>query len=121
MNTQSVFEYVKKKYNTDPDYPWNDSNVVLRHSDSRKWYAVVMKVRADKLGMSGTNLVEVMNVKCDPALISVLRTKEGFFPAYHMNKDSWISILLDERVSEQEVKQLLDLSYELTQTEKKAR
>lgn len=40
--------------------------------------------------------------------------KEGFFPAYHMNKENWISILLDGTVSADEIKPLLELSYQLT-------
>ncbi|WP_243208537.1 MmcQ/YjbR family DNA-binding protein [Oscillibacter hominis] len=34
-------------------------------------------------------------MKCAPALICFLRQRPGFPPAYHMNKDRWVSILLD--------------------------
>lgn len=39
MTRKQLFEWVKEEYGTDPDYPWQDWNAVLRHKDSRKWYA----------------------------------------------------------------------------------
>ena len=47
-------------------------------------------------------------------LIGSLRLKEGFFPAYHMNKEKWITIFLDGTVPKNEICDLLDLSYDLT-------
>ena len=34
------------------------------------------------------------NVKSDPLLIGSLRGQDGYFPAYHMNKEKWLSIQL---------------------------
>lgn len=64
--------------------------------------------------MEGEETVEVLNVKCDPELASILRDENGILPAYHMNKEHWISILLDGSVSMEEIFQLLDTSYHLT-------
>ena len=89
MERKDVFSWVKEVYGTEPDYPWNDWNAVLRHK--------------------GNN-----NVKCDPVLIGSLREQSGFFPAYHMNKENWISILLDGSVPEDVIKNLINMSYELT-------
>ena len=36
MNRQEIFEWVKATYGTEPDYPWNDWNAVLRHKDNNK-------------------------------------------------------------------------------------
>lgn len=115
MNRQKIFEWVREIYGTEPDYPWNDQNAVLRHKDNNKWYGVVLKVAESKLGLNGDKIVDVLNIKCDPILIGSLRLKDGYFPAYHMNKDSWISILLDGSVSAEEIKNLIELSYKLTQ------
>lgn len=119
VNRQEVFEYVKKRYNTDPDFPWSDSSAVLRHEDNRKWYGLLMEVSRGRLGLSGAGTVEVLNVKCDPMLGSSLRMREGFHPAYHMNKDKWLTIRLDGSVPDSEIKNLIDLSYELTSGKKK--
>lgn len=72
MNRQEVFDWVKKKYSAEPDYPWGDENAVLRHSQNKKWYAAVLKVGRDKLGLKGAGTVFVLNVKCEPVLIASL-------------------------------------------------
>lgn len=118
MNRQRLFEYAKTKYGTSPDAPWGDNNAVLRHADTRKWYGLVMEIGRDKLGLPGGEMVDVLNVKCDPMLAGSLRQQEGFHPAYHMNKEQWLTVRLDGSVSEDEVKNLLDLSYELTRPKK---
>ena len=89
-------------------------NCVLRHKNNKKWFALVVEVNAKKLGLQEDKTVDVLNIKCDPMMIGSLRMKEGFFPAYHMNKENWISILLDGTVSADEIKPLLELSYQLT-------
>lgn len=120
MTRQELFKWVKKKYNTDPEYPWNDENAVLRHSDNKKWYGAILQVSRNKLGLSGTEKADVLNVKCDPFLIGSFRTQDGFFPAYHMNKENWISILLGEPRLDDSIRNLLALSYELTAPKKKS-
>lgn len=119
MTRQEVFDYVKKTYGTEPDYPWMDDNAVLRHADNNKWYGLVMAVGRDKLGLSGDGTVDVLNVKCDPMLAGSLRQQDGFHPAYHMNKDKWLTARLDGSASDDEIKSLIDLSYELTAMKKR--
>lgn len=114
MERKELFEWAKEGYGTNPDYPWNDWNCVLRHKENNKWYALIMEVPERKLGLAGDRIVDILNVKCDPILIGSLRMKPGYFPAYHMNKDKWISIILDGTVSDDEIKDLIELSYQLT-------
>lgn len=114
MNRQEVFDYVKQKYNALPDYPWADQNAALRHRENKKWYALIMEVDREKLGLLDEGTVQILNVKCDPMLIGSLRMQEGFHPAYHMNKDKWISVRLDGSVPEDEIRSLIDGSYGLT-------
>lgn len=111
---QRTFTWVKQQYQIEPDYPWSDRNAVLRHPKNKKWFALLMEVRQDRLGLPGDGMVDVMNVKCDSALIGSLRDRPGFHPAYHMNKEKWISIRLDGSVSWEEIQSLIDLSFRLT-------
>ena len=62
----------------------------------------------------GSNIRIMKCFKCDPILIGTLREEPGFFPAYHMSKDSWITVALDGSVSDDKIKMLLDTSYEAT-------
>ena len=118
MTRQELFEWCKQQYGTEPEYPWHDGNAVLRHIENRKWYGVVLEVGRDKLGLPGSGDVDVLNVKCDPLLIGSYRAQSGFFPAYHMNKEKWLSILLGEPKLDDAIRELLTLSFELTAPKK---
>ncbi len=119
MTRQQLFQWMKRRYGVEPDYPWADENAVLRHRDNNKWFALVMEVGREKLGMDGDGTAEIINLKCQPALIGSLRERNGFHPAYHMNKDQWLSVRLDGSVTDDELKSLIDLSFELTQKKQK--
>lgn len=121
MTRQELFTWVRQQYGTEPEYPWNDWNAVLRHKNNNKWYAVVLEVGRDKLGLSHPGEVDVLNVKCDPILIGSYRTQAGFFPAYHMNKENWLSILLDKPKLDDSIKKLVALSYTLTAPKNRTR
>ena len=116
MNREELEAYIQNHYATLPDYPWADTPcaAVFRHVANRKWFALMMEVPRDKLGLSGTEKLDIVNFKCDPILISSLRGEPGIFPAYHMNKASWITVALDGSVPAKTIKLLLDVSYELT-------
>lgn len=118
----AVLAYVKKKYNTDADYPWrrDPKGAVLRHKDNRKWYGLLMGVEQSKLGLSGGDIIDVLNVKTDdPMFHDMLIQQDGYLPGYHMNKQSWITILLDGTVPFDEVCSMIDASYEATASKKK--
>lgn len=123
MNRNEIFDYALKTYGTEPEYPWesNPEHAVLRNMMSGKWYAIIMRVKKQFLGLSGEGAVDVINVKCDPILVGSLRLKNGFLPAYHMNKDKWISILLDGSVGADDIIPLLDESYNLVTPKAKKR
>ena len=114
MKREAIFEYVKKQYGTVPEYLWKPSpeSAVLRHKNG-KWYAVLMQVKKQKLGLEEDGLVDIINVKCEPDMIGLLTQVSGFLPGYHMNKQYWITILLDGTVSEAKILDFLDRSYDL--------
>lgn len=117
-----VFDYMKKKYGVSPEYPWRkyDTNAVFRHSDNHKWFALVMEVGRDKLGLSAGGDVDVINLKIDdPFFKDVLLKEDGILPAYHMNKFHWISVLLDGTVAWEKVYELIDMSFAATASAKK--
>lgn len=116
MNREVILDYVKSKYDTKPEYLWSRSpkHAVLRHKDNLKWYAVIMNISKEKLGLKEKEMVDVINVKCEPYLIGTLLVNEGYFKAYHMNKTNWISIILDGTVKEKEIKDLIDMSFIMT-------
>ena len=114
VDRKEIFEYVKNQYGTIPEYLWSSSpdSAVLRHQNG-KWYAVIMNVEKSKLGLNGDGTVEIIDVKCDPEMTGMIIQTYGFLPGYHMNKQHWITILLDGIVGESKILDFLDMSYDL--------
>ena len=73
-----------------------------------------MDVSYEVLNINKKGMVGVLNVKNIPEMIASLRKEEGILPAYHMNKEHWISILLDGTVQIEKICDLIDVSYDLT-------
>ena len=73
-----------------------------------------MDVPFEKLNIDKQGMVDIINLKNIPEIIGGLRKQPGILPAYHMNKEHWITVLLDGSVSEEKINDLIDVSYELT-------
>ena len=116
MTRQELTEFIFDEYSVEPDYPFqmDDVTCVFRHTDNRKWFGIVMAVPYRTLGISREGNVDALNVKCDPIMMGFLRGKPGFRPAYHMNKDKWITILLDGSAERGDITALLAMSYQMT-------
>lgn len=119
---EAVYAYIKKKYKVSPEYPWAkyDRKAVFRHADNKKWFALVMDVPKDKLGQHGDAYVDVVNLKVDDMFFrDILIQQNGILPAYHMNKQHWISVLLDGTVPLEKVFDLINMSFMATASAKK--
>ena len=116
MSKQDFQKYILDVYGVTPDFPWeNDpTSAVYRHSNNRKWFALMMVIPKSRLGLREDGMIDVVNLKCDPVFIGSLRSQKGIFPAYHMSKDKWISVALDGSVDDEQIKMLRDMSFELT-------
>lgn len=118
MNRKELIEYIQKTYAVIPEYLWSKypNYAVFRHHNHSKWFAVIMDVAENKLFDTGkNNKVDVINLKVPVPLVGALRLKKTVYPAYHMNKEHWISIRLDTDFDDTELKSLISESYELTQ------
>ena len=111
---QHLIEYIQDRYAAEPEYLWAKypNYAVFRQPASRKWFAAVMDVAKKSLDMIGDGTADVMDVRCGPVLVGSLLAQDGFLPAYHMSKSSWISVLLDETVPDEQIFPLIELSYD---------
>ena len=111
-----ITNLIIKKYGDIPNFMWEKfpNFGVFKNTDNNKWYGTVMNIDYSKLGLNNKNPVEVINVKLDKDEIQDLLKKEGFYPAWHMNKKSWITITLDETLADDEIMNLIDESYSYT-------
>ena len=111
-----LLDYVREKYGTIPEEPWKDNNhATIKTSNSKKWYGIFMSIPYKTLGLEKSGKIDVLNVKLNPDLIENLIDKKHFFPAYHMNKKYWITILLDSDTDLNLVKSLIDESFKLVE------
>jgi predicted DNA-binding protein (MmcQ/YjbR family) len=79
-----------------------------------------MDVQSNKLGLSGSEYIDVVNLKIDDMFFrDVIIKEDGIKPAYHMNKMHWITVLLDGTVPEKRVLELIDMSFLATASAKK--
>ena len=112
--TKRIMTQVQEKYGNQLEYLWEKSpdTAVLRHEGNKKWYAVLMKISWDKLEKGREGQVEAVNLKHDQ--VADLLSHKGIYPAFHMNKRYWISVALDDTLSDEEVLELIERSWNLT-------
>lgn len=111
---ERVMQYAQDRYGAEPEYLWAKypNYAVFRQPASRKWFAAIMDIPRNRLGFEGDDPVDVMDLKCGPLMVGSLLAQDGFLPAYHMSKSSWISVLLNETVPDEQIYPLLELSYD---------
>ena len=112
--TKRIMAQIQEKYGNQLEFLWEKSpdTAVLRHEGNKKWYAVLMKISWDKLEKGREGQVEAVNLKHDQ--VADLLSKKGIYPAFHMNKRYWISVPLDDTLSDEMVLELIEKSWNLT-------
>ena len=120
MTKRSFLSYCLSTYCTSPDYPFDEDfeTAVLRHADNRKWYALVMKVSRRKFGFESDEVIDVVNLKLPTEMFGSFGASDGVYPAYHMNKLHWISVLLPDAPNDV-VQFLVNVSFEATKSKTK--
>lgn len=114
MTRDEIIAYTAERYSADAERPWNDENFIFRHGGNRKWFAVSMRVPYRRLGIEREGIADIIDVKCGPLLMDAYRRQPGILSGYHMNKDHWITILLDGTADDELIKELLEISFDLT-------
>ena len=119
MTKQEFLEHCLNTYGTSPDYPFDENfeTAVLRHADTRKWYAIVMKVSRRKFEIDNDEVIDVVNLKLPTEMFGSFGVVDGVYPAYHMNKLHWISVLLPDAPDDM-VKFLVNVSFKATRNTK---
>lgn len=120
MTKQDFLDYCSGTYGTSADYPFDEDfeTAVLRHTDTRKWYAIVMRVSRRKFGFESDEIIDVVNLKLPTEMFGSFGAADGVYPAYHMNKLHWVSVLLPD-APDDVVHFLTGVSFEATRSKKK--
>lgn len=118
---EEIFAYAKENFGSEPEFLWQKypDCAVLRNDKNSKWYAILMNVPASKLGLKDSRNIDILDVKCDPIMISSLIDNKRYFKAYHMNKEHWITLVLNGEISKSEIFDMMCQSFELVNTKVK--
>ena len=111
-----ITQLIYKKYGNEPEFLWEkfDGSGIFRNPESKKWYAGILDVEGNKINKNKKGIIEVLDIKLDPQEIQELLPQPYFYPAYHMNKKSWITIILDESLSDEKIMELIEKSHKLS-------
>lgn len=107
MNKQDIINFCLTLPNTFEDKPFQDDyeSVTIKHINNKKWFALIMKVKGELY----------LNIKTNPEYSELLRNSYNYIiPGYHMNKEHWNTIIINDKVDISLVKELIEQSYELT-------
>jgi predicted DNA-binding protein (MmcQ/YjbR family) len=120
MTKRDYLEYCNGRFGTSPDYPFDEDfeTAVLRHEDNRKWYAIVMRVSRKKFGLRSDEVIDVVNLKLPTEMFGSFGAADGVYPAYHMNKQHWISVLFPD-APDDVIEFLTSVSFEATVNKRK--
>lgn len=94
--------------NTWLDFPFGEGTSVYKVGDKEAGEGKLFAIIADESKPLRVSL------KCDPQLAKTLREKyESVLPGHHLNKKHWNTIICSGQLSDDEVKDLARLSYQL--------
>ena len=116
MTRQELDKLIVDTYAVSAEYPWGSAPTyaVYRHENNKKWFAVIMDISRRKLGLKSDEIISVVNLKIETSLIGQLLGNDGTYPAYHMNKNHWISVELTDKTTAEQLSWLLEMSYDNT-------
>ncbi len=116
--TNTIIGHIKTEYSAEPEFLWPErypSYAVFRHKDNKKWFALVATISSKSLGLEDDKQIDIINLKFDKnQTYDFAETSDHIFPAYHMNKNNWITILLDGTLQDNLIFDLIRKSYLLS-------
>ena len=77
-----------------------------------------MKVSRRKFGFVSDEVIDVVNLKLPTEMFGSFGAADGVYPAYHMNKLHWISVLLPD-APDDVARFLVNVSFEATKSKTK--
>ncbi len=112
---QMCIDYIQTKYGDGLEFLWQKfpDNAIWRRSDNNKWYGALLTVASEKLKLPSGEMKEVLDLRMNPAEKESLLNGKNILEGYHMNKNSWFSVVLDAGVPDAAVQEFIDKSFEL--------
>ncbi len=113
--TLKLIAHVREKFSDEPEFLWEKypNFAVFRRKDNRKWYALVAGILKKYLRLGGAEEIEILNVRIEPEELDKIFDDEKYFRGWHMNKRSWLTVRLDETLTDEEIFSRVEKSFDL--------
>ncbi|HEX2845066.1 MAG TPA: MmcQ/YjbR family DNA-binding protein [Chitinophagaceae bacterium] len=110
MNIETLQEYCLSKPDVEETLPFGPDTLVYKVNGK---IFLLVGLESDPLQF---------NVKCDPDKVQELREEfPCVLPGYHMNKKHWNTIVIDGSVSNAQLREWIDWSYDLVKGKPKGK
>lgn len=113
---KKYLDFIQSEFSAAGDTPWADEGDFkssVYRCPNGKWFALVMEIKFKNLGFESEEPVWMVNLKADAEKIPEITDRKSIFPAYHMNKKYWITVLLTSVTDFEQLCELTRRSYEL--------
>lgn len=116
-----ITNLIISKYKDEPEFLWKTTpgTGVFRNPATKKWYLAILDIDRSKIQEKRTGLAEIALIKLAPENVEKIIKQEHFYEGYHMNKKHWITVILDDSVSDEKIMELIHESYTFTEQKKK--
>ena len=114
--SKRIAKNIIEKYEDKPEFLWDKfkGSGVFRNKKTNKWYALILYIDKNKLIPNKTEYIEVLDIKLSSNNVQKYLEYKNFYPAYHMNKKHWITIILDDSIEDNKIMELIEESYNYT-------
>ena len=113
---ENYVDFLHSYFNAPGDNPWAeepDNSSTVYRCPNNKWFALVMQIKFKNLGFESDEPVWTVNLKAEN--VEAISDKKSIFPAYHMNKKYWITVLLTAVTDFEKLCELTKKSFALVQ------
>lgn len=113
--TLEIIDYVSKKYGDNLEFLWQktSNNAIWRRKDNKKWYGALLTITKNKLGLNSNENIEIIDLRTNKDTIADIIDNIKIFSGYHMNKNNWITICLNNSIATNTICKMIDISYNL--------
>ena len=113
LQSNRISKLIENEYNIKPKFIMKKfPNYGIFKNDKNKWFAIIMNINRNKLDNLFED-IEIINVKIKEIELNNLLKIKGIYKAYHMNKNNWISIILNDSLSDDFIFKLVKESYNI--------
>ena len=108
MNIEQLRLYALSKPNAEESFPFGEDTLVFKVNGK-----IFLLTSLDEQPLQ-------FNVKCNPEEAIELREQypENVLPGYHMNKKHWNTVIVNGKLSNNQLQQFIDASYNLVKGKK---